>query len=166
MKMSEHDADSIQFDMYLAAIDDTSNCPLMFCGGAGINDTKEDRKYRWIRSVNSIYRLLCCKLWTAKNASPYMPGWLAGYNLNNNYDFCKVLSEYSPFVPNEINMRYWMEPLLCNTDFGQSFVESFGIKNLENDVYPPFIEALEDIFRKNGVPWEAGDFFGMDANIK
>jgi len=95
-----------------------------------------------------------------------LPTWLAGYNLSNNYDFCKTLSEYSPFVLNEINMRYWMEPLLCNTDFGQSFVESFGIKKLEKNVCPPFIEALENIFRENDVPWEAGDLFGMDANIK
>jgi len=40
------------------------------------------------------------------------------------------------------------------------------VENLKNDVYPPFIEALEEVFRKHAVPWEAGDLFNMKANIK
>jgi len=149
MKMSEDDSQHIQFDMYLITIDDTPNCPLMICAGGY---TKKEDTEDWVRSVNLIYRCLHCGLWTADR---HELSWLSKEGLNN-YSLCKKLS---------VTIQYWMGVLLCNTNFGQSFVEGFDIKNLEGDVYPPFIEALEELFRKNGVPWEAGDLFDMRSRL-
>jgi len=155
MIMNENDASRIQYDVYMVKVDETSTSAIGVASGSEISD--------WVYTVNLIYRCLVSGLWTT-NAAPYMPSWLDYYGLKNNYDFCKKLSEYSPFVLDDINMRYWMEPLICNTDFGHSFVEGFGLENLEGEVYPPFIDALEELFRKKGVPWEVGDLFGMDGN--
>jgi len=160
MKISCGDSWYIQFDMYVMAIDDTPNCPLMICGGG---HTKEEDMMDWIRSVNLIYRCLHCDLWTA---DPYEMHWFSEEGLDN-YSFCKKLSESSPFnLDLDDTIRYWMGAQLFNTDFGQSFVESFGIDNLKDEVYPPFIEALEELFRKNGVPWEAGDLFNMRSRLE
>jgi len=165
MKMSEEDASYIQFDMYLLAIDDTPNSPAMICGGG---QTEKENRENWVRSVNLIYRYLYCKLWSTEGAASYMKKGRSEYGLNHehDYNFCKALSMYSPFVFEDINVYHWMPPILCNTDFGQSFAESFGVENLKDDIYPPFIEALEDIFAKNKIAWEEGDLFDMKVNIK
>jgi len=159
MKMSGSCALHVQGRMFAVAADETSTTVISIAAG-------QDSFFDWCCAVNLIYRCLVSNIWTAERAAPYMSSWLKHYGLNNNYDFCKKLAEYSPFVLDEINMRYWMEPLLCCTDFGLSFVEGFGLDNLYDEVYPPFIEALEDIFRKNGVPWEAGDLFGMNDRLE
>jgi len=157
--MSGNDSWHIQFDMYLITIDDTPNCPLMICAGG--HTEKEDIE-DWIRSVNLIYRCLHCGLWTADR---HELSWLSKEGLNN-YSLCKKLSESNPYnLDLDDTIQYWMGVLLCNTDFGQSFVVGFDIKNLKDDVYPPFIEALEELFRKNGVPWEAGDLFDMRSRL-
>jgi len=157
VSMSSKRAEQIQYDLYNVTMDDTSTSPIFLLSGEAVSD--------WVYTVNLMYRCLVSGLWTTDGA-PYMPSWLKNYGLTDNYDFCKKLSEYSPFIPDLINMTYWLDPLLCNTDFGQSFIEGFGLENLEKDeVYPPFINALEKLFYENKVPWEAGDLFGMSVNL-
>jgi len=148
----------IQDCIYYAAEVDESSSPIdMLTGEEGLRS--------WCCAVNLIYRCLASNLWTAEHASCYMPSWFKENGLTGNYDFCKRLSEYSPFVYDDINMRYWIEPVLCNTEYGQYFVESFGLENLEGDVFYPFIEALEHIFYKHGISWEDGDLFGMNTSL-
>jgi len=160
MKMSDVDAGDIQWNMLVITIDDTPNCPLLISGGGG--RTKESDAGDWIRSVNLIYRCLHCDLWTA---DPYELFWFSKEGLTN-YSFCKILSKSNPFdLDLEDTIQYWIGAQLFNTDYGKSFVESFGVENLKDDVYPPFIEALEDIFREKGVPWEAGDLFDIKVNL-
>jgi len=163
MKMSLHDAECVQFDMYLLTIDDTPNSSVMIYGGSGDGRRMDEDISEWIRAVNLIYRCLYCGLWTA---DPYETSWLYEKGLNN-YSLCKKLSEFSPFnLDSNDTIDYWIGAHLFSTEFGQSFVEGFDIKNLEGDVYPPFIEALEELFRKNGVPWEAGDLFDMRSRLR
>jgi len=157
-------AKHVQYCIYYATELDESSSPIDMAIG-------KDELFSWCCAVNLIYRCLVSGIWTAKHASRYMPAWFEENGLRDDYDFCKKLSENSPFVYNEINMRYWSEPIFCNTEFGQSFVESFGLENLEtevyppNEVYPPFIDALEKLFDEKGVSWEAGDLFSMGVQL-
>jgi len=160
LKKIESYAIYIQEDMYVVATDETSTPPIGISGSSSRNGVEH-----WIYAVNLIYRCLVSGIWTTDGA-PYMSSWLENYGLKNNYDFCKKLSEYSPFIPENINMTYWLDPLLCNTDFGQSFIEGFGLENLEKDEpYLPFINALEKLFHEKGVSWDAGDLFGMNIQL-
>jgi len=145
----------------MVTIDETSTSAISI---SGIAHKKND--FYWVYAVNLIYRCLVSGLWTAEGAAPYMASWLSYHGLEDNYSFCKKLSEYSPFINEDTNMKYWMEPLLCNTEFGQCFIEKFGLENLESDVYRPFIDALEKLFFEKEVPWEAGDLFNIKANIR
>jgi len=157
MRMNENTASRIQYDIYMVTADETSTSAIGIASGSDVHD--------WVYAVNLIYRCLVSGIWTT-DAAPGMLSWLEHYGLSDNYDFCKKLSKHNPFVCNDINMIYWMGSLLCNTDFGQSFVECFGLENLEKDeAYPPFINALEKLFYEKGVPWEAGDLFGMGVRL-
>jgi len=158
MNIRKNTASRIQHDVYIVTIDETATSVIGIASGNNIND--------WIYAVNLIYRCLASEIWTT-DAAPYMPSWLAQNNIKNNYEFCKKLSEYNPFLPEKINMKYWLEPLICNTHFGQNFIESFGLKNLEKDeAHPPFINSLEKLFHEKGIPWEAGDLFGMGGRLE
>jgi len=150
----------IQADIYTVSADETPTSVINISGTSAINNANG-----WIYAVNLIYRCLASNIWTT-DAAIYMPSWMDYYGIKNNYDFCKKLSEYNPFVLDEINMRYWMEPLVCNTCFGDRFIEGFGLENLKCEVCPPFIDALDRLFRKRGVPWEAGDLFDMDMECQ
>jgi len=149
----------VQYCIYYATAVDESSSPTDMAIG-------KDEPLSWCRAVNLIYRCLVSNIWTAKHAASYMPYWFEENGLRDDYDFCKRLSENSPFVYNEINIRYWSEPVFCNTDFGQSFIEGFGLENLEKDEpYFPFINALEKLFHEKGVPWGAGDLFSMNIQL-
>jgi len=157
MRMNENTASRVQYDIYMVTADETSTSAIGIASGSDVHD--------WVYAVNLIYRCLVSGIWTT-DAAPGMLSWLESQGLSDSHDFCKKLSKHNPFVCNDINMLYWMGPLLCNTDFGQSFIESFGLENLEKEEpYSPFINALEQLFDEKGVPWEAGDLFGMGVQL-
>jgi len=98
---------------------------------------------RWQLSVDMIYRTLKCDL---IEVFKYL-------NCHDRQSFLDAIRRYGP--DNHIDIVLWNATLIYGTGKLEALVRSFfgTPSNGRDKLNPAFIEALEQIFAENGVPW-------------
>ena len=111
---------------------------------SGNIDSVPDRTLsRWQLSVDMIYRSLTCEL-------------IAVYKFvecSDKISFFEAIRSRSPY--DGAGDVLWNGTLIYGTEKLEALVRSFfsDLSKGRDDVSPAFIEALEQIFSQNGVPW-------------
>jgi len=123
-------------------------------------------------SVNIIYRCLVSGLWDIWSGVKIGSN---GFNINDCYSFCKGLAEHEPedsFRP-ELTERerwkvceFWEIPQIMATPLCDPLLDKYSpqagdYEYLYDNLCVPLIEEVETLFERHGVPWRAGDLFGI-----
>jgi hypothetical protein len=98
---------------------------------------------RWQLSVDTIYRFVRCNLITVYK---YI-------ECSTETSFFEVIRSRSPY--GDAGAVLWNGTLIYGTKRLEALARSFFRISSQgwNDVNPAFIEALEQIFAENGIPW-------------
>jgi hypothetical protein len=141
MIMPEDVALWLQKNLSLLCEEDLS---LAYFSSGKIASIPDDTNSRWQLSVDMIYRSLKCEL-------------IAVYKFLGCHDqssFLKAIRAHGP--DDRVDIVLWNGTLIYGTEKLEALVRSFfgdPSQARDNKPSPAFIEALEQIFVENGVPW-------------
>ncbi|HZZ63845.1 MAG TPA: hypothetical protein VFE63_22220 [Roseiarcus sp.] len=116
---------------------------LAYFSSGNIESIPDRTVKRWQLSVDALYRTITCDL-------------IAVYkylNCNDRDSFFEAIRTCGPEDRNDILL--WNGTLIYGTEKLEALARSFfdPLSQGRDDLNPAFVEALEQIFAENGVPW-------------
>jgi hypothetical protein len=147
MKIPKKIAERIQFDVALMAWDCYSPAAY-FSGFRDIEGDWNNQRYAWQLTVDMLYRFIVCDLvevsWKEK---------VHGYDEKTHGPIFEVLRAKDPNGAFHVE---WIDEL-CPTDFCKQLIERYdlaeGVGYPDYQLCEPFVEELEALFERYGVPW-------------
>jgi hypothetical protein len=147
MIMENDEANIIQWNLYLITLD--GYCPADFLEWPRHN-VGVDPKKRWQFAVDMIYCCIKSGLMTVWNE-----GWMKSVGVGCADNFALVLAKNDPFDQLTFRERgavFWLEPLLCSTDFCKNLLRKFGVVDENAEIVcEPLIEEIERIFASHNL---------------
>jgi hypothetical protein len=140
MLMPDDVARWFQKNMLLLCEEDLS---LTYFSSGKVESIPDHTVSRWQLSVDMIYRTLTCDLIAVHK-------YLSGHDLGS---FLKSIRTHGPDTLDDIVL--WNGTLIYGTEKLEALARSFfdPLSQGRDDVKASFIEALEQLFAENGVPW-------------
>lgn len=146
MPIPENLKKGVQFTVSLLAVDCYS--PMSYLGGIAPYDESDDGRYRWQLAVDVLYRFVMCGLvevpWERNGGN---------YDEKVHGPLFHVLRTKDPNGPFYVE---WHDEL-CPTEFCKQIIDKYDLTENagtpDYEVCEPFIEELEALFERHGVPW-------------